>query len=244
MCGRYVTPEQAAIERFWHIGRHNSGAILAPLWNAAPGAKVPIIFLDSDALTLDVARWGLIPHWWKDEKPPRNTHNARSEEAASKAMWRYPVSKARCLIPALGWYEWKQIERVDPATGEILKVKQPYFIHPPDGHPFAFAGLSSAWVPNQPGADHGGESAMTTCSILTQEAIGPAADVHDRMPVVLPKDAEAAWLNATLTDARAALELARRRAVTAFVHHAVNPRVNNARNEGAELIEAIDEANR
>ncbi len=72
---------------------------------------------------------------------------------------------------------------------------------------------------------------------MTRDAVGPAAEVHSRMPVSLLKNSEAAWLDRTLTDAASAIEFARESAVTEFVHHPVNPRVNNARNEGAELIE-------
>jgi len=86
-----------------------------------------------------------------------------------------------------------------------------------------------------------GDKAEFTCTIMTRDAVGPAAEIHTRMPIALPKDAEAAWLDPALTDAVAAVNLARERAVTEFVHHAVNPRVNNARNEGAELIEAFED---
>jgi SOS response associated peptidase (SRAP) len=72
------------------------------------------------------------------------------------------------------------------------------------------------------------------------DAVGPAADIHTRMPIALPKDAEADWLDPEMTDAAAVIQFARERAVTEFVHDAVNPRVNNARNEGAEFIEPFE----
>jgi putative SOS response-associated peptidase YedK len=148
---------------------------------------------DTGGLDLVMARWGLIPFWWKDAKPPRLTFNARSEEAASKPMWRVPVSKSRCLVPALGWYEWQEVERVSPETGEIQKVKQPYFIRLPGGGPFTFAGLMARWTPE-------GAGPMVSCSIITKEAEGPAAEVHSRMPLVLPRDTEGAWLDSAQTD--------------------------------------------
>jgi putative SOS response-associated peptidase YedK len=73
-----------------------------------------------------------------------------------------------------------------------------------------------------------------------RDAAGPAAEIHTRMPIALPKDAEAAWLDAGMTNAAAAIEFARDFAVTEFVHHPVNPRVNNARNDGADLIERFE----
>jgi putative SOS response-associated peptidase YedK len=232
MCGRYVSPSEAEIERFWHIGRHNSNPF-GPRYNVSPTTVVPMLrSSDTGGLDLVMARWGLIPFWWKEAKPPRITFNARSEEAASKPMWRVPASKSRCLVSALGWYEWKEIERVDPATGEVTKAKQPHFIRLPDGQPFAFAGLMSRRTAE-------GDTSEFTCSILTQEAVGPAVEVHSRMPVVLPKYAEAAWLDAALTDATKAIELARLHAVTALEHYPVSARVNNAKNEDAELIERV-----
>ena len=77
-------------------------------------------------------------------------------------------------------------------------------------------------------------------SILTRGAVGPAAEVHARMPIALPKETEAAWLDPEFTDAALAIEFARQQATTEFVYHAVNPRVNNFRNEGAELIEPFE----
>jgi putative SOS response-associated peptidase YedK len=236
MCGRYVTPSQSEIERLWHIGRHNVPGPFERRFNVSPAAQVPIILRnDAGELELTLARWGLVPAWWKDAKPPRNTFNARSEEAAGKPMWRTPVAKARCLVPALGWYEWKTVEQVDPVTGEITAAKQPYFIGLPDRAPFAFAGLMSRFAPA--GGDEG-----WTCSILTRAADGPAKDVHDRMPVALERDAEAAWLAPDLARGADALALAHEHAFTGFAHHPVSTRVNNARNEGPELIEPLANA--
>ena len=230
MCGRYVSPEEAEIERFWKLSHAQRANPLGGRFNVSPASLVPMLLLgETGALELVGARWGLIPFWWKDAKPPRLTFNARSEEAATKPMWRHPAAKSRCLLPAVGWYEWKEVERVDPKTGEVTKAKQPYFIQRQDGQLIAFAGLMSRRTVD--------DSSEFTCSILTQDAVGLAAEVHTRMPIALPNDAEGAWLDPTLTDAVQAIELARSRATAEFVYHAVSPRVNNARNEGADLIE-------
>lgn len=109
MCGRYVSPETAAIERAWHIGRSNSNPFRRR-YNVLPTTLIPILRRahDTDLLELTEARWGLIPHWWTKAKPPTSTINARSEEAAGKPLWRFPYRNARCLIPAVGWYECKR----------------------------------------------------------------------------------------------------------------------------------------
>ena len=68
-------------------------------------------------------------------------------------MWKGALAKSRCLIPAAGWYEWKQVERTDPATGEIVKAKRPHFFHLPDEQLFAFAGVMAMWkAPATPGS--------------------------------------------------------------------------------------------
>jgi len=212
MCGRYVSPDQASIERAWQI-RRSSGLDFPRRFNVQPTSDVPLLLLDSGELALVAARWGLIPHWWKQEKPPAFTINARLEEAAGKPMWRDPMRRSRCLLPAEGWYEWQ----------ELTGGKQPYYLHRTDGRPLCFAGLMSLWQDK------------LSCAILTKAAEGPVAGVHDRMPVVLPDEAHAGWLDPALKDASA---YARAHAQSrAFTHYAVSKRVNNARNEGPELLE-------
>ena len=232
MCGRYVSPEEAEIERFWHIGRHNSNPF-PRRYNVTPTSIIPVLRLDraTGEIELVNARWGLIPNWWKDAKPPRTSHNARSEEAPTKPMWTGPLAKSRCLIPAAGWYEWKQIERTDPATGEIIKAKQPHFFRLPGDQLFAFAGVMAMWKPAND-ADW-----QASCAVFTREAVGPAAEVHDRMPVVLPKGAEAAWLDPQITDPVQAMSAALAKGVIEVEHHAVSNRVNTAAADDRQLIE-------
>lgn len=231
MCGRYVSPTQAEIERYWELTDAQIRNPLAQHFNVSPTAIVPMLRRDeAGTLHLVAARWGLVPFWWKEAKAPKNTFNARSEEAATKPMWRHPAAKARCLVPALGWYEWKEVERIDPLTGELTKAKQPYFIQREDNLLLAFAGLMSRRTVE-------GGTAEFTCSILTRDAAGPAADIHTRMPIALSKDAQSQWLDPEQADAAQAVEFARERAMTQFVYHMVHPKVNNSRSEGAELIE-------
>jgi putative SOS response-associated peptidase YedK len=230
MFSHYLTPSQDEIARYWQLADAQVRRPLARPLKASPAATAPMIRLtESGALEMVAARWGLIPLWWKEEKPPADAFIAPSEEAASRPIWKIPASKWRCLVPAIGWYESKVVERLDPVTGETAMAEQPYFVRLPDRQPFAFAGLMSrrAVEGNQTGF---------TFTILTREATGPAAQIHDRVPIVLPKDAHAAWLYRELTDAAIAIEFAREQAVTEFVHHPLDLRIDNARNEPAELI--------
>jgi len=234
MCGRYVSPEEAEIERFWHIGRHNSNPF-ARRFNVSPTSIIPILRLDRSTGEIELvnARWGLIPIWWKEPKPPRSTHNARSEEAAIKPMWKGPLAKSRCLIPAVGWYEWKTVERADTATGEIKQVKQPHFFHLGKDRLCVFAGVMAIWKPAND------DEWQTSCAILTREALGAAAEVHDRMPVILSRDSEKPWLDPNISDAAQAMAAALQHGVTELEHHPVGSRVNVAKNDDEDLIKAV-----
>lgn len=235
MCGRYVSPTEAEMERYWELTDAQIRNPLAQRFNVAPTTPVPIVFLENGVLVMDRARWGLVPVWWKQPKPPGFTFNSRIEEAATKPMWREPVKNSRCLVPAVGWYEWKESEAVDPTTGEVKKVKRPYFIFLPEKQLIHFAGLMSKRRAS------GAEAYELSCSIVTKEAEGIAAEVHTRMPVILPKAAHATWLDPAQTDAGKVLELARECAVTQVEHYPVSARVNATKNEGPELIQSIAE---
>ncbi len=234
MCGRYVSPDQAAIERAWSVHARDI-APFSQQFNVVPTSTVPLLRPDEDegGTEMALARWGFIPHWWKQDKPPRLTHNARSEEAANKPMWRTPLSKGRCLIPTLGWYEWQVVDRVDQRMGEVKKAKQPQFLRLPGGGPACFAGLMSYWR-----APDSGEWQLT-CSILTRKAADSIAEVHDRMPIVLSDDAHSQWLDKDLTDGKEAIAFAKEAAVVEFEHYAVSDRVNRPKESDASLIEPI-----
>ena len=234
MCGRYVHPDAAAIEREWHVGR-DDGNPFARQFNVAPTAAVPMLHQrrGSDALVLSGARWGLIPFWWKQAAPPKFTINARAEEAADKPMWRHAWRHARCLIPAEGWYEWRALERVNRETGEVKTYKQPYYIHRADSHPFCFAGLMATWRPLE------SDEETLSCAILTRSAAGPATEIHDRMPVVLPAHAFAEWCDPGVDDPARARTLVAECAETDFAFHPVSTEVNSSRSTGPELIEPV-----
>lgn len=231
MCGRYVSPDTAAIERQWYIGRTNSNPFTRH-FNVAPTTLVPIIRRPGSAgeLELTEARWGFVPQWWKDEKLPRLSFNARSEEAATKPMWRQAYRASRCLIPAEGWYEWKAVRRPDWTTGKVGASKQPCFIYRTDRKLVCFAGLMSI----------SRELRMPTCAILTRTAAPSVADVHDRMPVVLPDAAFGPWLDPELNAPNGVADIITS-AQTEFEHYPVSTRLNTMKEDRPELIEPLPE---
>ena len=233
MCGRYVSPDSASIERQWHIGRTNSNPFRRR-YNVLPTTQVPILRRagNADELELAEARWGLIPHWWSKPKPPTSTINARSEEAAGKPMWRGPYREARCLIPALGWYEWKPMDRTDPATGEVTSYKQPFYLQADRDGPVCFAGLMSTWIPE------GGEPRLT-CAILTRAPSLSAAEIHDRMPVILREAAHREWLDPEMNDAARVAEIIAAKAIDKVRHYPVSTMLNSAKTDDEEMVNPI-----
>jgi putative SOS response-associated peptidase YedK len=187
---------------------------------------------DRTERTLRMLRWGLVPSWAKDPKAGARMINARAESAATKPAFRKALSARRCLIPADGWYEWQR----GP------EHKQPYYTHYPDGSSLALAGLWEFWKPKD---DPEGKypDGLITATVLTTAAVGVLAQVHDRMPLVLPPDAWDAWLDPDVGKDDEAIgrllvppapELVSRLEV-----RPVAPTVNSVRNNGPELIEEL-----
>ena len=227
MCGRFVSREQAAIEREYHIKVRNP---FERIYNAAPSMLLPVIRPEPgaaggagggerEALSM---RWGLIPGWWSQPTLPTATINARSEEAATKPMWRGPVRHNRCLVPALGWYEW----RVTP------EGKAPFFIHAPALVGLCFAGLWSEWK------DPAGQPQLSF-AILTRAASAPLKAIHDRMPVVLPQAAWDEWLVAWPADHATRLAAQVANSLEDFEYYPVDRYVNAPRNQGERCIERV-----
>ena len=145
MCGRYVSPEQAAIERQWHIGRHNQPDLSEPFaarYNVAPQQGNPANFVpvvrQAEGGELELARlqWWLLPFWSKEPRIKYSTFNARVETVAKAASFRDPLKRRRCIIPALGWYEWQELP-----SGNL-----PWYLHGANGEILAFA-LSASVKP-------------------------------------------------------------------------------------------------
>jgi putative SOS response-associated peptidase YedK len=187
MCGRFTfQPSEAFYERFEITNRLDS---LTVRYNIAPGQMVPVIIASSPRQVV-LMRWGLIPHWAKDAKTAYKMINARVETLTQRPAFRGLLSHNRCLVPASGFYEWK---------GEG-RDKTPYYIRPQSDQVIAFAGLYDVWINPQ------GE-AIYTFTIITTEANDFMARLHNRMPVILARELEDAWLDSALTQAQGVLDL-------------------------------------
>jgi putative SOS response-associated peptidase YedK len=225
MCGRYVsvsTPEQLA-EAFGidEIRTESKGE----RYNVAPTLDVYSVIEHDGQRRLGTLRWGFLPHWAKSLKD-RAPINVRVETIHEKRMFRSAFEKRRCILPADGFYEWQEREG--------HSRKQPWFIHDPDDRPLAFAGIWTVW--RGPEADDDTEP-VYSCAIVTTDAQGRMADLHDRMPVMLPERLWAEWLSAEPREATHLQDVIASLGAPRLEAYRIGDRVNNVRNDGPELVE-------
>jgi putative SOS response-associated peptidase YedK len=180
MCGRYSlkTPLARVIDALGPLLPQFED--LPPRYNIAPTQDVPAVRLNRDGQrVLTMVRWGLVPSWAKDLAIGNRMINARAETISQKPAFRTAFERRRCLIPVDGFYEWKKVDG----------RKQPMYVRFRDGHVFAFAGLWERW---RPGPD---EKPVDSCTILTTTPNPLMADIHDRMPVIVPRVEYDRWLS-------------------------------------------------
>jgi len=224
MCGRYVLygPGEALIEGFSLVDLPP----FSPRYNIAPSSTILVVREEPGRRRVaESMRWGLVPHWARDPSIGARLNNARSETVAEKPAFRQALRRSRCVVPANGFYEWQA-----PAGGARGR-KQPYYIHGSDGGLIAMAGLYERW--------QGPEGPIATCCIVTTAANATMATIHDRMPVLLDRDGQSAWLDPAQRDPRALAPLMRPCPDGWLALHAVAPAVGDARREGAALIEPL-----
>ena len=219
MCGRYeLHSNPAAIALAFGLAHAPS---VRPRYNVAPMQEVPIVRVSASGSREFVAvRWGLVPRWAKDPAIGSKMINARGETVATKPSFRTAFRRHRCLIPANGFYEW-----MPAADGR----KQPVLIAMKDGSVFAFAGLYERWLT-------GDGEPLDSCTILTTDANDLLRAVHDRMPVIVPADQYARWLDPAQDGPQALVAPYPSDAMTWWP---VSSRVNSVRHDDASLIERL-----
>ncbi len=229
MCGRYAFYDyQELSERLTNVSLDTAFFDqFRPTWNAAPAQTLPVVVEDDGKVAVRGMTWGLIPKWTKPgERPKVAPINARSETIAEKPMFRSLVKYRRCLVPANGFYEWKR----SPGG------KQPFYIEPSGRQLMLFAGVFDE-------ATGGGGDPLESFSIITTHANDPMANLHERMPVILDDDDLEAWLDRDLTEFEPLEHVLQPAADDAIQIHQVSRDVNNARHNGPELIEPLDDGN-
>ncbi|MFN8184408.1 MAG: SOS response-associated peptidase [Candidatus Nanopelagicales bacterium] len=222
MCGRYAAAKDVAslMEEF-EVARPPDET-LPPDYNVAPSKQVYMVVErptdDGPQRQLRSAKWGLVPSWAKDPKIGNRMINARIETAAEKPSFRRAWAKRRCLLPADGYYEWY--------AGE--GPKQPFFIHRTDGASLAMAGLFEFWKHD--------DEWLVTCCVLTTSAPDALGQIHDRMPLLVPRENWTAWLDPEHTPPDGIVVPAM---ATGLEAYPVSTQVNNVKHNGAHLLDPL-----
>ena len=216
MCGRFTFIDIEDIRE-----RFNADPIdLKPNYNVAPTQDVPVILPNHQ---LAVFRWGLIPFWANDPSIGNKLINARAETVDEKASFKYSLQRKRCLVVADGFYEWKK----EGST------KQPYRITLKNKGLFGFAGLWDTWK-SQTG------DIINSCSIITTTPNDLMVPIHNRMPVILSRDAEQVWLDQSIMDSSFLKSLLTPYHADPMMAYEVSTLVNSPKNNGPECLVPVE----
>ena len=221
MCGRYVLKAPEDISERFQLRQFTLR--LDPTYNAAPTMDLPVVVENQEGeREAKLMQWGLIPRWSKPGAKSVAPINARAETLLEKPMFRNLVARKRCIVPASGFYEWKQ------QGGR----KQPYFISLPNDPTFGLAGLYDEFEDKD-----GAPTASYT--IVTTTPNDLMSTLHNRMPVILPRADEEEWLSRDVTDPHQIERLLIPYPADAMTAWPVSLTVNNTRNDNPTLIEPL-----
>jgi putative SOS response-associated peptidase YedK len=218
MCGRFTLhTDLSQIQKAFqldHVALESE-----PSYNVAPTQSVLAIVRQDGENVLTRMRWGLVPVWAKDMSIGSKMINARAETLAEKPSFKRLLKSRRCLVVADGFYEWRK-------NGA---QKIPMYIRLKSGGPFGFAGLYDTW--RSPDAE-----TIVSCTIITGPPNELVAPIHDRMPVILPKQDYADWLDPENTDPLELLPLLKPYPPREMEAFAVSRLVNAPANNSPECI--------
>jgi putative SOS response-associated peptidase YedK len=215
VCGRYASSRRPEDLVSYFEVEEPPEEVLPARWNVAPTDPVYAVVQSREGVRqLRVLRWGLVPSWSKDAKGAARMINARSESVRDKPAFRKAFAARRCLVPADGYYEWKQ-------EGA---AKQPWYLSTPD--PLAMAGLYEYW--KSPDGQW-----LSTCTVITTTAPDELGEIHDRSPLLVPREHWGLWLDRAVADPGDLLIPGVPGVLDAWP---VGTAVGNVRNDGPELV--------
>lgn len=221
MCGRFtITLPASVIQEELELGEMPPG--WEPRFNVAPTQPIPVVKDEKDR-KVEWMYWGLVPSWAKDVSIGQKMINARSETLSEKPSFRTAFQRRRCLIVADGFYEW---HRPSGKSGPAI----PFYFQQKDKRPFTFAGLWEYWTSSQ-----GDE--LVSATIITCQANPLVAEIHPRMPVILPEEHRWEWLKPQSPEQL-------KRMLMPFdenqmTGYEVSRKVNSAQTDAPDLIEAV-----
>lgn len=229
MCGRYTYYASADLLKQFDFDKDFTEQLKLALqlpddYNVSPGSDMPIIIRGQQAHKIEFMNWGLVPAWSKDPSKALKLINARAEGLLEKPMWKRLVKSKRCVVPARGFYEWKRVN----------DTKLPYYITPKEGEILSFAGLWDEWH------DAAGNMILSYAIITTQPNV-EMKEIHNRMPAILTKDAMDVWLSPVDLHEAELHDVLHSAPDDSLIITRVSADVNNARNNGKELIYPLEE---
>lgn len=219
MCGRFsLTTNIGAVALRFGVRSYLEEAGHVLRYNIAPTQTV-IVVGDDGRRYLTQMRWGLIPSWAKDPAIGNRTINARAETVATRPAFRVALRKRRCLVVADGFYEWQERDR----------GKQPFYLALKSREPFGFTGLWDTWTSPE------GEE-IRSCTIITTEANELLLPIHNRMPVILTREAETIWLDPAIYEPSMLLQILTPYPAHEMEVYPVRPLVNSTENDSPDCI--------
>ncbi|MBN1515870.1 SOS response-associated peptidase [Candidatus Sumerlaeota bacterium] len=224
MCGRYTQTAPLTLDKLQRrfvIDWIHPDTPPGPRYNIAPTQIAPVLMQDGQRRIALPMRWGLAPSWAQDEKIGARMINARVETIAEKPSFRQAFFQRRCMALADGFYEWVQ---------DSGGAKQPYRFVLKSREPFGFAGLWERWQPP-------GRTPLLTFTIITRPANQFMKPYHPRMPVILRRQDEAAWLDPELRDKDALMQLLLPRKSRMMECHPVADVVNSPHHDTPQCVE-------
>lgn len=222
MCGRFA--QYSSLPELKQLVKIDSVTCeVVPCYNIAPTRRIAAI-IHHEENRLGMLNWGLVPFWAKDPSRAPSLINARAETLAGKPSFRQAFKKRRCLIPADGFFEWKN------ETGR----KQPWYFSLKTGGPFFFAGLWETW--------RGPQEEYHSCAIVTTTAGRSVRKIHPRMPVILKSEYCQSWIEPGLQDIDRLNRIMQEGQVQEFNSYPVSTRVNSPAFDDPACIEPLSEA--
>lgn len=223
MCGRFAQ-ERPASELAEIFAAEPLADDPGPRYNVAPTDEALVVVQREERRAITAYRWGLVPHWSSDLKAGSRMFNARAETITTSPAFRAAFARRRCLVPVEAFYEWKR-------EGS---VRQPFAIRRADGRPLVLAGVWAGW--RDPASDPESPLVRRTFSIVTTTPNDAMAPIHDRMPVIVPDEAWARWLDPTPDDPGELVAMLQPTDAVELRIHAVERLVNDVRRDGPELL--------
>lgn len=222
MCGRYASSRGAEYLVDHFEVEEPPEEVVPPSWNVAPTDPTWVVAVRHEHRVLRAASWGLVPSWaGSGRRKGGPLINARRETVATAPAFRAAFARRRCLVPADGYYEWQ------PQGG----AKQPWYLTSRDGTPLAMAGLYEVRKDQPDGP------ALWTCTVLTTSAPDELGEIHDRTPLLVPREQWRRWLDPEVEHPGEDLLVPGTPGV--LDAWPVGPDVGNVRNDGPHLVEPV-----